>query len=142
MNHTFNDNIISNSNKKGNNPVDQTFPLLTTSFSRMVKFFNNKCENQINSYSNCIENPTWIEDVTQFTEQKHRINCYSQWNSMKNCGNKYLGRPFMLKIDSSRQIFISDDEKNEERMKNYQRMMTNKLLFLKEDVPGYAQGDE
>jgi len=142
MNHTFNDNIISNSSIKGNNPVDQTFPLLTTSFQRMVKFFNNKCEKEILSYSNCIENPNWIEDVTQFTEKNKRIDCYRQWNEMKTCGNKYLGRPFMLKIDSSRQIYVSDEEQSEERIKNYQRMMTNKLLFMKEDIPGYAETDE
>ncbi len=143
MLHNFTGNLQSNLSNKGNNPINQLYPTLNTSYHRMVKLFINKCGNEISTYSSCIENPDWKNDINQFTSKDKRLECWKQWSTMKGCSNKHLGKLFTLKMESNRQIQSLDTEdENQKVLDQYNTLLNNKFLFMKEDLPGSAAESE
>jgi len=145
MLHNFTGNLQSSLSNKGNNPVDQLYPSLNTSYYRMIKLFINKCGNEISTYSSCIDNSDWKNDINQFIPREKRVECWKQWSSMKGCSNKHLGKMFTLKMESNRQIqnLNTEDETNQRVLDQYNSLLSNKFLFMKEDLPGSAgESDE
>lgn len=144
MIHDFTSNINSVTSSKGFNPVDSLYPSLNTSYFRMTKLFINRCNEQINSYSSCLDNQDWKNDINQFIPREKRLECWTQWSSLKSCSNKNLGKLFTLKMESSRQIesLETEEDKNQRIIEQYNNMITNKLQFMKEDLPGSSESSD
>jgi hypothetical protein len=144
MIHDYTSNINSVTSSKGYNPVDSLYPALNTSYVRMTKLFINKCSEQINSYSSCLDNHDWKNDINQFITKEKRLECWSQLSSLKSCSNKNLGKLFSLKMESNRQIELleSEEDKTQRIIEQYNNMITNKLQFIKQDLPGSSEGSD
>ena len=106
--------------------------------------FFNRCDSQINKYAKCVNLPDWKANINQFISEDKKRECFSVWNTVKNCSNKNLGRDFTMKLDMMRNLEQrgSESENEAKSIQQYNLLIKNQLQFLKEDMPVAGEDDE
>lgn len=141
-------NYNTNIGKDGlyNKYLSKAYPKLDSLSYRLTNIFLKKCSNEVNNYSECIKNSDYKDNIFQYISLDKRIECYSTWNTLKQCAKKFIGDGFALKMDVSRQLntntILEEEEIDQENIKRYNVFMTNHLKFLKEDMPIEGEDEE